>query len=71
MKFGDVEVTTRARGACLQGSRVRIEKGVLHLWRVSDSEGQGQVSKRPTVKVKNHLENYMITDALVKKINVE
>ena len=38
MKFGDVEVTTRALGACLQGSRVQIEEGVLHLWRVSDSK---------------------------------
>ena len=47
MKFGDVEVTTRALGACLQGSRVRIEEGVLHLWRVSDSNDKGRSIKGP------------------------
>ena len=48
MKFGDVEVTTRALGACLQGSRVRTEVGgapfVEGLWLGNDL---GNVSKSP------------------------
>ena len=47
MKIGDVEVTNRALGACLQGSRVRTEEGVLHLWRVSDSKDLGRSIKGP------------------------
>ena len=53
MKFGDAKVTTRAPGACLQGSGVQIEEGVLHLWRVSDSKGRGHVYKRPINKKEN------------------
>ena len=45
MKFGDVKVTTRALGACLQGSRVRLEEGLLHLWRVPNSKDNGRSIK--------------------------
>ena len=53
MKFGDIEVTTRALGACLQGSRVRTEVGgaplVEGLWLGNDL---GMSVKVPTYNVK-------------------
>ena len=60
MKFGDIEVTTRALGACLQGSRVGIEEGVLHLWRVSDSKDTGRSIKGPPKMLKSAKESSSI-----------